>query len=103
MTSFIERALNWLRAGYPGGVPDTDYQPLLALLRRRLTDDEVDELGQELVRRGMVPAGKIDVGVGITRVIDELPTEEEMHRVGERLREGGWPVDLDEARRRREE
>lgn len=38
MTSFIERALNWLRAGYPGGVPDTDYQPLLALLRRRLTE-----------------------------------------------------------------
>lgn len=102
MNSFIERALNWLRAGYPNGVPDTDYQPLLALLRRRLTDEEVDELGQELVRSGLVPADKIDVGVGIIKVTDDLPTDEEMTRVGERLREGGWPVDLDEARHHRE-
>ena len=27
--------LDWLREGYPAGVPPKDYIPLLALLRRR--------------------------------------------------------------------
>jgi uncharacterized protein DUF3349 len=29
-----------VRAGYPHGVPETDYIPLLALLRHRFSDDE---------------------------------------------------------------
>ncbi|AKT50381.1 DUF3349 domain-containing protein [Arsenicicoccus sp. oral taxon 190] len=95
MNPYLERVVNWLRAGYPNGVPDNDYQPLLALLRRRLTDTEVEELGDELVRNGMVPADKIDVGVGIIKVTDDLPTEDEIQRVGSRLRESGFPVDVD--------
>lgn len=67
MNAYLQRVVDWLRAGYPNGVPDTDYQPMLALLRRRLTDEEVAELGDELVRNGLVPADRIDVGVGITR------------------------------------
>lgn len=104
MTPFLERVVSWLRTGYPNGVPDNDYQPLLALLRRRLTDDEVTELGTELVHHGMVPADKIDVGVGITKVTDDLPTEGEMRRVSERLSSAGFPVDMEglrEARDRR--
>lgn len=93
MTPFIQRAVAWLRAGYPNGVPEQDYIPLMALLRRRLGDEEIDELGAELVRSGMVPADKIDVGVGITKVINELPSESEIRRVAGRLTEGGWPVD----------
>lgn len=94
MNAYLQRVVDWLRAGYPNGVPDTDYQPMLALLRRRLTDEEVAELGDELVRNGLVPADRIDVGVGITKVTDELPTDGELQRVGSRLREEGFPVDV---------
>jgi hypothetical protein len=36
----VARMVAFVRAGYPQGVPETDYIPLLALLRRRLSDDE---------------------------------------------------------------
>ena len=41
MNRFLTSIVAWLRAGYPDGVPQTDYIPLLALLSRRLTNDEV--------------------------------------------------------------
>ncbi|WP_409484656.1 DUF3349 domain-containing protein [Arsenicicoccus dermatophilus] len=97
MNHYLERVISWLRAGYPDGVPATDYQPMLALLRRRLSDSEVEELGQELVRRGLVPADHVDVGVGMTRVTAELPSHEEMIRVSERLLAEGFPVAVEES------
>lgn len=93
MNSYLERVVNWLRAGYPMGVPDQDFVPLLAILKRRLSEDEIHDLGAELVRRGFIPADKIDVGVGITRVTEELPSDEEMVRVSQLLSDAGWPVD----------
>ncbi len=96
MSSVINRLVDWLRAGYPSGVPENDYVPLFALLRRRLSDEEIADLGDELVRLGIIPAGKIDVGVEMTKVFDHLPTEMEMLRVSRILREGGWPVTPDQ-------
>lgn len=95
MVTWLERAVSWLRSGYPNGVPDQDYIPLVALLRRRLSDEEIADLGNELVRRGIVPADKIDVAVGMLKRTNELPSEAEMHRVRARLYEGGWPVELE--------
>ena len=92
----LDRVLNWVRAGYPTGVPDQDYVPLMALLRRRLSDDEVTDLGQELVRKGIIPADRIDVGAGILKRTLELPSPDEMDRVSQRLRVGGWPVTADD-------
>lgn len=90
----VERFVSWVRAGYPNGVPEPDYVPLMALLRRRLSDEEVEDLGRELVAKGVIPADKIDVGAGIVKRTDELPSHAEMQRVGDRLRAGGWPVDM---------
>lgn len=39
--SFLAKIVGWLRAGYPDGVPEHDYVPLVALLGSQLTDDEV--------------------------------------------------------------
>ena len=91
----LDRFINWVRAGYPNGVPDQDYVPLMALLRRRLSDEEVTDLGLELVRKGIIPADRIDVGAGILKRTLELPSPDEMDRVSERLRVGGWPVTAD--------
>jgi hypothetical protein len=44
--------LDWLREGYPAGVPPKDYIPLLTLLRRRLTEDEVREVAHEIAGLG---------------------------------------------------
>ena len=36
MTRFLTAILNWLREGYPEGIPPTDYLPVLALLPRHI-------------------------------------------------------------------
>ena len=44
-TSLLSSILNWLRAGYPEGVPGPDRVPLLALLRcTPLTEDQIKEV-----------------------------------------------------------
>ncbi len=88
----LSAIVNWLRAGYPAGVPDGDYIPLLAILSRRLSDDEVKTVVEELAASGTLPADTIDIGVGITRLTDELPRPEDVSRVRQLLIEVGWPV-----------
>ena len=94
--------LDWLREGYPAGVPPKDYIPLLALLRRRLTEDEVREIAQEMAglgsgdENGRAEIGNADIGVQITKLIDAMPTPEDIERVEQRLvSHHGWPLDDD--------
>jgi hypothetical protein len=89
---FLSSVVNWLRAGYPNGVPESDYIPLIAILARRLSNDEVQQVAHELVDTGTLPADNVDIGVVITRVTDELPREEDVRRVRDRLIAVGWPV-----------
>ena len=86
--SFLDSIVGWLREGYPQGVPVQDYVPLLALLRRRLTDDEVAAVVKELVASGEVPVDSIDIGTSITRITDALPSEDDIDRVREHLPAG---------------
>ena len=79
MNGFLGKIVAWLNAGYPEGVPGPDRVPLLALLRRRLTEDEVKIVGQDLIDRGEFD--HVDIGVLITQITDELPTPEEFERV----------------------
>jgi hypothetical protein len=88
---FLDAIVAWLRAGYPEGVPQTDYIPLLALLSRRLTPDEVKAVAAELMRRGQFD--QVDIGVLITRITDELPAVDDVERVRQRLVAKGWPLD----------
>jgi uncharacterized protein DUF3349 len=89
--------LDWLREGYPAGVPPKDYIPLLALLRRRLTEDEVREIAHEIagLGDGAVGAnGTAEIGVQITRLTDALPSPEDIALIEARLvSHHGWPVD----------
>jgi hypothetical protein len=88
----LRSVLDWLREGYPAGVPPTDYIPLLALLRRRLTEDEVREVAAEIAQ--LDAAEPADIGVRITRITDALPGPEDVARVEARLTEHhGWPLD----------
>ena len=89
---FLSSVVNWLRAGYPNGVPDSDYIPLLAILSRRLSNDEVRAVTHELIESGELPVDNIDIGTMITRVTDELPREADVNRVRDRLAAHGWPL-----------
>lgn len=91
MNGFLTSIVNWLRAGYPEGIPPTDYFPVLALLSRRLSNDEVKTVARELMQRG--DFDDIDIMVLITQTIDHLPAPEDVERVRARLAAKGWPLD----------
>lgn len=88
----ITRFVEWIRLGYPGGVPDQDYQPLLALLHKRLSDEEVEEVARALVGAGMASVDRVDVGVEVSKMLNGLPTSDEVGRVLDRLQAVGWPI-----------
>ena len=92
MNGFLSSVVSWLRAGYPEGIPQTDTFALLALLTRRLGNDEVKIVANALMERGDFDTA--DIGVLISKLTDELPSEEDIERVRERLvAKGGWPTD----------
>jgi hypothetical protein len=91
VTKFLAKIVAWITSGYPEGVPGPDRVPLIALLQRRLSDDEVKTVANELRVRGEFDS--VDIGVLITAMTDELPTPEDIERVRERLAAKGWPLD----------
>jgi hypothetical protein len=88
---FLTSIIEWLRAGYPEGIPPTDYFPVLALLTRRLSNDEVKVVAREVMHRPGFDA--VDIGVLITQLTDELPKPDDIERVRARLAAKGWPLD----------
>ena len=91
MNRFLTAIVSWLRAGYPEGMPPTDYMPVLALLTRRLTTDEIKVVAAEVIKRGNFD--HIDIGVAITQITDDLPSPADVERVRQRLAAKGWPLD----------
>lgn len=91
MNGFLGSIVSWLRAGYPEGIPPTDTFAVLALLTRRLSNDEVKAVATGLAQRGEFD--EVDIGVLITRLTDELPSPADVERVRARLAAHGWPLD----------
>ncbi len=94
MNVIVAKALEWLRAGYPTGVPSTDYLPIFALLRRKLSEEEVQEVAKELIALQPLEEDRVDAGVEITKVTDDMPHEEDLRRVLERLEGTEIPPEL---------
>jgi hypothetical protein len=96
--SVLNRMLNWLTAGYPQGIPATDRFAVVALLKRRLTDEEIHEIVAELTSREALAAsdGVIadsEIEELTRRVLSEQPSSEELTRVSARLAAAGWPLE----------
>jgi hypothetical protein len=91
VNGFLSSIVSWLRAGYPEGIPPTDTFAVLALLTRRLGNDEVKAVAHELMQRG--DFDDIDIAVAVTQITDELPSQEDIARVRARLAAKGWPLD----------
>jgi hypothetical protein len=85
LSHWVSSIVAFLRAGYPTGMPATGYVPLAALSRRRPSDDEITAITSELVMQALRPISTTDVGVAITRVTDEMPSQDDVARVQRRL------------------
>ncbi|QZT58883.1 DUF3349 domain-containing protein [Mycolicibacterium austroafricanum] len=97
-TSLFHSILDWLRAGYPGGVPGPDRVPLLALLRSTpLTEDQIKEVIAHLTAEGSVATadGAIDgdeIAAFIQDVTHHDAGPENIQRVAAKLAAAGWPL-----------
>ena len=97
-THVLGRILGWLEAGYPDGIPRQDRFPLIALLRRRLTDEQTHDVVALLtspdhtIARGADPITVEEIEILIERVLRETPSAEDVARVSGRLAAAGWPL-----------
>jgi hypothetical protein len=85
----LRKITEWLRAGYPEGVPDVDYIPLFALLGSQLTNDQVNAIADELASESD-PESADAIRKAIKDVTDHKPTDADVNRVRARLAAGGW-------------
>lgn len=89
----LARALAWLRAGYPEGVPDHDYVALLGVLHRDLTEYEVERIAQQLVAEGHPQASPEQVRAAVRATACETASDADVARVTARLTAGGRPLE----------
>ena len=90
----LARIVCWLREGDPGGVPEHDDLPLLALLERRLTRSEVKKIAKALRRADVSPAGPEEIAAAISAHTHTEPSDNDLRRVRAQLAKKGGPVEF---------
>jgi hypothetical protein len=94
-SNFLTRSVEWLRAGYPTGVPRQDYIALLGVLRRKLTEDEIRQIAKSLAEQSLLSDDPIS-GDDIEKMISDSMLQEatpaDVARVSAHLAAGGWPL-----------
>lgn len=93
--SLPQTVLNWLRAGYPEGIPVRDYPALLGVLRRQLTSDEIHIIASEIADHASEsdsPISRNDIAAMITQTVLQEASDDDVARVSARLVSGGWPL-----------
>ncbi len=97
-SSLLQSVLEWLRGGYPDGVPGPDRVPLLALLRATpLTEDQIKEVVRDITDREKGAAGdgeitRDEIAEFISGVTHHDAGPENIDRVAARLAAAGWPL-----------
>ena len=94
-SSLGQSVLDWLRAGYPEGIPPQDYAPILGVLRRRLTSDEIRAIADGLAAQSLEsvdPISRDDIEAMIEQTVYQRASDADVERFTERLAAGGWPL-----------
>ncbi len=86
----LAKFIDWLRAGYPSGMPQQDYVVLLGLLARRLTASEVDEVARMLASEGLIDATDAQIAQEIHDAYLTPPRQEDIDRIGTHLDAAHW-------------
>jgi hypothetical protein len=96
-TSLLNSILNWLRAGYPNGVPGPDRVPLLALLRSTpLTEEQIKEVVANITAKdsAALESGidEDEIAAFIKDVSHHDAGPDNVKRVAATLAAAGWPL-----------
>ena len=91
LPSVLQSVVDFLRAGYPEGVPEHDYQPLFALLRRQLTPEEIALVAAELNANGDETTSHA-IRAAIESITPVEANDQDIARVRAHLAAGGWPL-----------
>ncbi|HET6154510.1 MAG TPA: DUF3349 domain-containing protein [Marmoricola sp.] len=95
-SSPVRRMLEWLRAGYPEGIPASDYPPVLGVLRRNLTDEEIMEIAGDLaLASGGAAVTAEDIATMVREHAFQASSPDDLRRVSAVLAAGGWPLSAD--------
>lgn len=89
---FLHKIVGWLRAGYPEGVPDGDYVALFGVLRRKLTEEDIEAIVEELTADRPVAISHDEIHDFILAHAMQQPKKKDIARVSARLAAGGWPL-----------
>lgn len=89
----ISRVVTWLRAGYPEGIPTGDYVALLGVLRRRLEEEEIQEIVERLADQRELDLDRDRIRELIREYSLQDPHEGDIERVSALLAATGYPVD----------
>jgi hypothetical protein len=73
LSHWVSSIVAFVRAGYPTGIP------------ARVSNDDITAITRELIMRRCQPISAADVGVAITYVTNELPSDGDIARVQRRL------------------
>jgi hypothetical protein len=93
LPDFLQLIVDWIRRGYPEGLPEHDYIALFALLGRRLSQPELEQVCDGLADAEQLPteaaARKETMRRAISAATRAPATETDIARVEARLRDVG--------------
>lgn len=94
--SMISRVIDWLSIGYPKDVPVQDRAAVMAILKMRLTDEQLQEVVRQLMQsraaRGEAYVSDQRINEYIRRVVDHTPTPQDIDRVAKILGAHGFLI-----------
>jgi hypothetical protein len=92
----VLKVLNWLKAGYPEGIPQRDFPSVLMVLHRNLTDAEIesiaDNLALESISNDSKPVTAEQIRTMVHDQVFQSATPDDLLRVSAVLARGGWPL-----------
>ena len=92
----ISKILNWLVAGYPEGIPKNDFPSVLLVLRRNLTDAEIESIADDLALQSVSNDSEPVTAEHIREMVSghafQTASPDDLRRVSALLASGGWPL-----------
>src|SRR5664279_3359582 len=92
----VAKILNWLKAGYPEGIPPRDFPSVLLVLHRNLTDAEIESIADNLALQSIsndaAPVTAEHIRMMVCEHAFQTATPEDTRRVSAVLARGGWPL-----------